>query len=113
MTPEPKHYIEELTEQVYQINYANGWYDRQRPFSADVALLHTEVCEAYEAFRSGEMKTWFTDEGEPVGMPVELADILIRLIDTADRYDVDLVGEVKTKLAWNARREYRHGGKQE
>lgn len=41
----------------------------------------------------------------------ELADVLIRLLDTAKRHDIDLDLEVAKKLEKNRARGYRHGGK--
>lgn len=48
---------------------------------------------------------------KPVGFGTELADILIRVADLADEFDVDLVEEVDRKMRYNATRPHRHGGK--
>lgn len=88
---------------IRNINMQNGWYDEARPFSADIALLHSEVSEAYEGYRIGD---W-------ANVREEMADILIRLLDTCDRYNIDLAHEVTQKLVINAVRGRRHGGKKE
>lgn len=49
--------------------------------------------------------------GKPVGVASECADVLIRLLDTCYRYDIDLGGAYHAKLAYNATRARRHGGK--
>ena len=36
--------------------------------------------------------------------------MLIRLLDIADIYGIDLYAEYRRKMAWNATRPYRHGG---
>ena len=76
--------LAELQAEVREVNEANGWFDSERPFSADMALLHTEVSELFEAMLNGDAE----NTGE------EFADIFIRLLDTAERYGHDLSGEV-------------------
>lgn len=73
-----------LQAEVREVNEANGWFDTERPFSADIALLHTEVTELFLAL--------LNKDDENVGE--EFADIFIRLLDTSERYGHDLSGEV-------------------
>lgn len=98
------HPLCDLSDEIYEINLANGWFDPSKPpraFGDDVALLHSEVSEAYEGYRNGDM----------ANVAEELADVLIRLLDTAKRYDIDLDHEVAKKLEKNRKRGYRHGNK--
>lgn len=90
-----------MTNDVAAVNEANGWYDDQRTFGDDCALLHSEVSEALEAYRK--------HDDQHIGS--ELADILIRLLDTCHRRDIDLYGEYVAKMAINRGRPYRHGNK--
>jgi len=76
--------LKEMQQEVAAVNRANGWFDTERPFSADMVLLHTEVSELFEAMLKGDAE----NAGE------EFADIFIRLLDTAERYEHDLSGEV-------------------
>lgn len=94
-------YLHTLQEEVRVINASNGWYDTERPFAADIALLHSEVSEAYEGYRNGDT----------ANVHEELADVLIRLLDTAERHGVDLEDQVLQKLHKNRLRGHRHGGK--
>lgn len=48
---------------------------------------------------------------KPEGIPAELADIVIRVMDCAVRYGIDLGAEIELKHAYNKTRPFRHGGK--
>ena len=135
--------------EVEMCNRQNGWYDNSRTFGDDIALLHSEVSEALEAYRTHGTKRMVTDhatfpysevhtlnedepyprqwryvhkEGQqepekeygpskPEGVPSELADVLVRLLDMCSRYGVDLFAEWRSKMDYNWSRSYRHGGK--
>jgi hypothetical protein len=49
--------------------------------------------------------------GKPEGIPVELVDCVIRILDVMHQSQVDLDEVIKTKLDFNTTRPYRHGGK--
>lgn len=64
------------------------------------------------AFTRDELMALATDGiSKPEGVGSEAADILIRLLDFVDRYEIDLPWEVERKLAFNRTRGHRHGGK--
>lgn len=91
-----------MTDTVNHINRDNGWFDTDRTFGDDCALLHSEVSELFEAYRKDMGK----DE-----MGKELADILIRLLDTAYRQDISIGYYFALKCEENRQRGYRHGGR--
>lgn len=93
--------INSMMEDVAEVNKTNGWFDSERSVGEDIALLHSEVSEMLEAYRHNDMKN-FAEEA---------ADVLIRLLDTCYRREVDLYAEYSEKMEKNAKRGYRHGGK--
>ena len=48
---------------------------------------------------------------KPEGVGAEAADVLVRLLDTCIRYDIDLFAEWRRKVNYNWTRPARHGGK--
>jgi len=111
--------LEEMQLEVHENNVDKGWFDRNRTFGDDVALLHTEVSEMFEAHRRWGIDDAtkagnITDLGDlpkPEGVGSEVADVFIRLLDTCERHGVNLRAEYERKLAYNRTRPYRHGNK--
>ena len=79
-----------------------------------------EVSEAWEEVREGtfdlnEPIRWevdpVTNNDKPEGIGPELADILIRTMDTAEALGIDLERMVAIKHTYNQGRKTKHGGK--
>lgn len=112
--------IREVQQRVGQINTANGWREtpklppelQVKQDITELALIITEASEAIEEVRNGRAadEVYFSG-GKPEGVPTELADIVIRALDFADKRGIDLDAEIDRKLTYNATRGYRHGGK--
>lgn len=86
------------------------WSDPQRQL-AGLMLITTEVAEAAECVRVGQLGAMHGRNGKPEGLPSELADVVIRLGDYAGAMGIDLEAAVVEKAAYNKRRPQRHGGK--
>lgn len=92
--------IEELCKRSYDVAVAKGWHEQKRSFDEVIALFHSEVSEALECYRDPEHELgdiWFSEEGKPEGITIELADLLIRIGDTA----VDMGIPVVSHVRWN------------
>ena len=81
--------------------------------------LHGEQSELWEAARKGKLHAPCdkADEMKERGLPVlscveeELADIIIRTLDNAAEFNVDIAKAVAVKMAFNSGRPFQHGGK--
>lgn len=93
----------------------HGWWDRPRSFGDIVALNHSELSEAYEEYRNGKGETeiYFNPDkpGKPEGIPVEMADLVIRVLDYCQAVGINLHEVMLLKHNYNKTRSYRHGGK--
>lgn len=113
--------LKEMQRYVLETNQTNGWFDSERTFGDDIALLHSEVSEAFEAYRvagncDDQTRTTWEESYEghppkPEGVGSEFADVLVRLLDSCERHGINLEAEFVRKMAYNETRGYRHGGK--
>jgi NTP pyrophosphatase (non-canonical NTP hydrolase) len=74
-----------------------------------IALMHSELSEALEALRHGNPPDDKCPEFS--GVTVELADVLIRMMDFAEHHKLPLARAVIAKMEMNRGRSHKHGGK--
>jgi NTP pyrophosphatase (non-canonical NTP hydrolase) len=76
-----------------------------------VANIHGEVSEFWEAYRKGQLDSPCDKNCDLNCAAEELADIIIRVMDTAVRLGVDIGEAISKKHDYNTTRPFMHGGK--
>jgi len=122
-------HIEDVIVRAHATAVAKGHVgNAPRPIPEHAALLHSEVSELFEAWRDGleadqnyyklpgnpASRDMYDDEGnlgKPVGIPSEVADVVIRACQFAAEYRIDLVRAIEEKMAYNDTRPLKHGRK--
>ena len=96
-----------IQAQVHQNAVAHGWWDESREDGTLIALIMSEAAEALEALRKGNGP----DEHCPQfsGAEVELADVVIRIMDMAEARGWNVAGAIVAKHEFNQTRPYKHG----
>lgn len=109
--------IRDWQQAIHEYAKEKGWWDKPRSFGDICALLHTEISEAFEEYRNGHevTETYFKPDApnKPEGVPTELADEVIRILDFCGWAGIDLQDIIERKHAYNLTRAYRHGGKRQ
>ncbi len=118
-------HVHELQAAAYANAKAKGWHDKERTVGELIALMHAELSEALEEHRDGRAPgviyfnnahgTVTTKDGaealKPEGIPIELADVVIRIFDFCGQHSINLEDAIVQKMQYNECRPHRHGGK--
>lgn len=107
--------MREIQKEVHELAVDNGWWEGAdvRIVPEKLALIHSEISEALEEYRDGQLDhTYYREsDGKPEGFAVELADAIIRIFDLAEWLGFDMDEYVRLKHDFNKSRPFRHGGK--
>jgi len=123
--------LNELARYIHKNAVEHGWWETERGIPELLALVHSEVSEALEEWRddnrpnmvyynmSNGYQACFATQDiknpppglKPEGVPVELADVIIRILDMVEYFGIDIDKVIQLKMAYNLTRPYRHGGK--
>lgn len=120
VTPAQSAALASLADHVYGVAKTSGFHSKKKPNVGNfVANLHSEVSEFWEAYRKNQIDDLCdkSEKCESLGFGTltngeeELADILIRVLDTAKTLGIDIGRAVRVKDAYNQTRPFRHGNK--
>lgn len=131
-----KQGLNELAAEIHKNAVAHGWWETEPSLPEILMLCVSELSEALEDFRDGkepdriyelcasggisnnaEPCEYNISENEececlkPEGIPVELADCIIRILDYCGHAKIDIEEAIRLKCEYNKSRPYRHGGK--
>ena len=100
-----------IQSDIHECAIEKGWYDgsTERNAAELIALMHSELSEALEAFRTGNPP----DKHCPqfTNAEVEFADCIIRILDASEHLGLNVIGAMRGKMQANWNRDPRHGGK--
>lgn len=102
-----------LAASIYQNAREKGfWPDVPRigDIPEKIALMHSELSEALEEYRNHRpSNSIYWKDGKPEGIPIEMADLIIRALDFCKGYNIDIEEAIRIKMEYNAGRPHKHG----
>lgn len=102
-----------IAQMVHLNAVEKGFWEFKPSVELQVGLIHSEVSELFEEYRKGHQpnKPYYRADGKPEGINAELADIVIRCLDFAEGYGIDLESAILEKHKFNTTRPHKHGKK--
>lgn len=98
------------THMIHENAVQHGWWLEQRPLLETLMLVVAELVEAAEEYRNHrDMNEVYVLDGKPEGIPIELADAVIRILDLCGAEGIDIEAAMVSKHAYNLTRPFRHG----
>ena len=104
--------LNQIVSRSHKLAKEKGWYLKERGVPELLCLIHSEISEALEAYRCGDMGIRISNSsGKPEGFDVEIADAIIRIADLCGYLSIDIERAIELKHEYNESRPHRHGNK--
>lgn len=115
--------INNLAQEIFMVNKANGFWDRERNVGELLMLVTSELGEALEAHRNGrfsQLNESCTSQDKETRknnfekyvkdtFEDEIADAIIRLLDLSAGLGIDIEKHINAKIQYNKLRKKLHG----
>lgn len=113
-------YLNDMARGIHAWALGKGFWKASTTIAEKIALMHSELSEALEEVRKldpDDLNAIHFDASkpneagapEPYGFAVEMADAIIRVLDTAAFVGVDMDRAIAEKRAYNQNRPFQHG----
>lgn len=112
----PDYSIPALMRESYANAERHGFWDEEKEVTGTKFMLMVcELAEAFEEYRNNKPYTEIyynaTKPDKPEGIPIEMADTVIRIFDYCERHKIDLLSAIILKMNYNSMRPHLHGKK--
>lgn len=93
-----------LRDRVHGLAVEKGWWEASKETSSveRLMLVISELCEAVECHRDGDLTLRVSDSGKPEGIQIEIADAAIRILDFLGGQDWHVDDIEVGETAWPA-----------
>lgn len=108
--------FEAIQSRAHCVNVKNGWWSGPpRDLGRLIALMHSELSEALEYLRKPGEDVIVGGKSDHIpdffGVEEEFADVVIRIMDFAEKYELRISDAIIAKIDFNRTRGFKHGGK--